>query len=79
MAEGEEYGKVKHLVPSVADVDVFTVKSSSSFGAIVQESRVVLEADWEGEGKFGTGVYCAEEDICNCISGFVATVPLMSG
>jgi hypothetical protein len=35
MAEGEEYGEVKHFVPSITDVDVFTVKGSSPFGAIV--------------------------------------------
>ncbi len=76
MAKGEEGGKVKHLVPAVPNIDVFTVKCSPSFSSVVQESRVILESLWEGERELGRGICISEEYVGDCVSSLIASIPL---
>ncbi len=51
MTKGKEGCSIKFLIEAVPDVDVFTVKSTTSLGAEVEECRVVLEATGKGQGK----------------------------
>jgi hypothetical protein len=75
VAEGKEDGELEHLI-AVPNVDIFTVQRSSSLCSVVQECRVVLESFWEGEREFCGGVDGSEKHVCDCVSGFVAAVPL---
>lgn len=60
MAEREEHGKVERFVPPVADVDIFTIQSATSFSTVVKESRIILQAFWECEREFCGRVSGAE-------------------
>ena len=51
MTKVKERCSLKFLIEAVPDVDVFTVKSTASFGAEVEECRVFLQATGEGQGK----------------------------
>ena len=48
MTEVKERCSLKFLIEAIPDVDVFTVKSTASLGAEVEERRVVLKAIGEG-------------------------------
>ena len=48
MAEGKECWSFDFVVEAVADVDVFAVKDTAAFGAVVEEGGVVFEAVGEG-------------------------------
>ena len=51
MTKVKERCSIKFLIEAVPDVDVFTIKSTASLGAEIEECRVVLEATGKGQGK----------------------------
>ncbi|TLD12657.1 uncharacterized protein PgNI_03454 [Pyricularia grisea] len=75
VTKGEQHGAVGGLVEAVADVDVLAVQGAGGLGPEVEEGRVVLQADGEGEGKLAAGVDVAKEHVGDGVARLVAAVP----
>ncbi|TLS29344.1 hypothetical protein PpBr36_01550 [Pyricularia pennisetigena] len=75
VTKGEEHGAVGGLVEAVADVDVLAVQGAGTLGAEIEEGRVVLAADGEGQGELAAGVDVAKEDVGDGVARLVAAVP----
>jgi len=52
MAEREENGSAEFLIITVSDIDILAVQDTATLRAIVEESRIVLNASREAQGKF---------------------------
>lgn len=76
MSERKQHRKIQHFIPSISEVYIFAIQCPTALGAVIQEGGVIFEADGEAEGEFGARVDVAEEDVCDCVAGFVAAVPL---
>lgn len=52
MAKREERWTLELLVETITDIDVFAVKNTATLRAVIEEGRVVFDANREGERKF---------------------------